>query len=365
MNKNSILLVGCGRTGNVLVNEMVSKDFRYVSLMVNSSLGDMSNLRNYKLADHILFPGKDGSGKNREIAKGYVKQRDRAILSDLMKYENQKTCIMFTSSAGGTGSGTTLPIIRLIKTANPEKKIILVVAIPNLTENEISLKNTIDFWNDMITFKNKGLIDTIYLVDNSKRHTYEEINEEVVKTLDSAFSLDTFDTTGTIDQNDSEVINTAKGYSFILPLSTKYPTIKEAIDGSIKNSVFMIPQIYNCDYFGAVVQKQYFNIDDIKSDFEIYKADYRGYSNDKNPTNIIVLGGLPIPKEGIEIIQDALKDREKIIAKKYYDEDLFVKTKGENINKEIAKKEASATISNTTLSANDLDAMINSDYWDD
>jgi hypothetical protein len=365
MDKSSVLLLGTGKTGNILTNEMMSLDGRYVSLMVNSSLGDMNKLKNYELADHFLFPGEDGSGGNREYAKNLVKKRVQSLIDKIIKYNFQKKVIIFTSASGGTGSGSSVLIARALKKACPDKTISMVVAMPNLSENEVSLRNATEFWNDLVDLKNRNLVDTIYLIDNNKRRNLDEINKEATKTLDLAFSLNNFDTSGNIDQNDSTRINTAKGYSFIMPLNSKFTELQDAIDDSIKNSVFMTPQSYECDYMGAVIQNKYYNINELKSKFEVYKADYCGNSEKQN---LIVLGGLSVPKDGIDIIQMALKDLEKKSSRKReVDEDLFVKIdKSDDDRGEIAStKTNEKAIESTTVTADVLNNLFNDNFWDD
>lgn len=361
MNKNNMLLIGTGKTGNVLVNEMLERDRRYVGLMINSALGDMTNLKNYEIADHFLFAGRDGSGRNRDAAKDFVKKRGHSIVDTILKYSEQDVVVFFTSADGGTGSGSTPLIVRALKKATPHKTVIVVAVMPRLSENELSLKNSIEFWNDLVDLKNKDLVDTIYLIDNNKRRSFEDINKEAVDTLDMAFSLNTYDNTGTIDQNDSKRVNTAKGYSFVLPLSPKYTDIQDSIDQAIKDSVFMPPPAYECDYMGAVVQEKYYNVEDLKSRFEVYKVDYCGYSD---KTNLIVLGGLAVPKDGIDILQMALRELEKRTAKKYVEEDLKVKIKDTEDKKEELKVQETKA-KTATISAKELNNMFDDNFWDD
>jgi hypothetical protein len=364
MNKNNLLLLGVGKTGNVLVNEMIELDKRYISLMVNSSMGDMNKLKNFELADHFLFPGEDGSGGDREYAKNLVKKRVQILIDKIIKYSLQKNIAIFTSSSGGTGSGSSILIIRALKKAVPDKSISIVVAMPSLSENENALKNAIGFWNDLIDLKNKNLVDTIYLIDNNKRRSLDDINKEATKALNLAFSLNNFDKSGTIDQNDSTRINTAKGYSFIMPLNSKFSELQDSIDDSIKNSVFMIPKSYNCDYMGAVIQEKYYNLDELKGKFEVDKAEYCGSSDNQN---LIVLGGLSIPKDGIDIIQMALTDLEKGNSKKRIEEDLFIKVNDSRDEREeqAISRTKEKIIESTTVTADVLNNLFNDNFWDD
>ena len=330
--------------------------------MVNSAIGDMSNLKNFKNTDHFLFAGQDGSGRNRDVAKGFVKKRIQSLIDVLIKFQDQKVACIFCSSDGGTGSGSSLMIAKALKQACSDKKIIICAAIPRLSENEISLKNATEFWNELIDAKNKKIVDTIYLIDNNKRHTYEEINDEATKALDMAFSLNTFDNTGTIDQNDSNRVNTATGYNFIMPLDKKYTNLQMAIDNSIKNSVFLPPPSYDCDYLGAVIQKEYYRLEDLRNKFDVFKVDYCAYSDSEN---LIVLSGLAVPRDGIDIIQVALKDTKEKNNAKYKEDDLYVKIKDEVVIEKDIDRGENNSINTSTVSAKILENMFSDNFWND
>lgn len=361
MDKTSILLIGIGRAGNVLTNEMLQRDKRYVGFMINSSLSDMIDLSNYKIADNYSFPGVDGSGKSREKAKEFVKKRVQSIIDKLLKYNQQKNVVIFTSADGGTGSGSSPLIAKALKHACPEKNIMLVVVMPKLSENELAISNAIGFWKDLTNLKRNKIINNFLLIDNNKRRTYEEINKDAIDCLDKAFSLNTFDTTGTIDQDDSEIINMAEGYNLILPLSQKYNKLNDAIDQAIKETVFMPPSIYECLYVGALTQKEIYNSEKLKTMFKINKASYCGFSKSEN---IIVFSGLSSPKEGIEILEMAYNDIKKENIQ-FNNNDLYeikIDNPKEDQDKEQAKN---SSIKNSTISSNDLKDLFDDNFWDD
>lgn len=367
MNKNSILLIGSGRTGNIFVSEMLNLDKRYTGLMINSALGDMNKLSNFEICQSYVIPGVDGTGRNRELGKSYIKNRGESILDIIASYKQSKVAVFFCSSDGGTGSGSTPLLIRALKKPYPDKKIILVAIMPKLSENKDSLQNAIEFWNDIIDLKKKKLIDTIYLIDNNKRKTYEEINKEASKKLDMAFSLNTFDTTGSVDQNDSLKVNTANGYNFIMELDNKYTKLQDSIDQAIKDSVFLLPNSYDCDYMGAVLSKNGYSIDELRSIFEVYNTDYCGLSEDKN---LIVLSGLSIPKDGVELIQIALKDLEnRNNQRRKEDEDnLYVeidKTEKNSSGEQDIKNKKYSKINSVALSSSTINEILDESFWDD
>ena len=368
MDKNKILLIGAGKTGNCLLDEMLNHDKRYVGLMINSALGDMEKLPNFNLCQSYLIPGVNGTGRDRKIGAQYIKDRGESIIDTIAKYKQSTVAVFFTSVDGGTGSGATPLLIKALKKPFPDKKVILVAAMPRLSENKDSLENAKGFWNDLVDLRKKGLVDSVYLIDNNKRRTFDEINKEATKALDSAFSLNSYDIGGDIDQNDSMKVNTASGYNFIMELSDKYTRLEDSIDQSIKDSVFMLPTSYECDYMGAVLPKGIYDISELKSKFEVYNTDYCGFSQNKG---LIVLSGLAIPKEGIELIQIALNDLEIRNSKriKGNDDDLYVKVTKDKIDNEYKKESLenkySKLVSSTTPSSDTLSEILDSDFWDD
>jgi len=366
MDKNLVLLIGSGKTGNIFVSEMLDCDKRYAGLMINSAIGDMNNLPNFNLCQSYVIPGEDGSGRNRELGKQFIKNRGESILDIISNYKQSKVAVFFCSSDGGTGSGSTPLLIKAVKKPHPKTKIILVAIMPRLSENRDSLQNAIDFWNDIIDLKKKRLVDTIYLVDNNKRKTFEEINKEATRKIDMAFSLNTFDTAGDIDKNDSLKVNTANGYNFIMELDTKYTNVEESINQSIKDSVFMLPTSYDCDYMGAVLSKGKYDIEDVRSRFEVFNTDYCGVSESES---LIVLGGLAIPKDGIEIIQIALKDLEKRnnSRQKHDENSLYIEKDQEYDREEIdnAINEKYKKINTSSPSISVINEILDDNFWDD
>lgn len=366
MDKNSVLLIGSGKTGNVFVDNMLNFDKRYASLMINSAINDMNRLPNFKLCQNYVIPGVDGSGRNRELGQQFIKDRGESILDIISKYNQTKIAVFFCSSDGGTGSGSTPMLMKAFRKLFPLKKSILYAIMPRLSENKDSLTNAISFWNDMIDLKKKKIVDTIYLVDNNKRKTFEEINIEATRKLDMAFSLNIFDISGNIDQNDSTKVNTASGYNFIMELDNKYTKLEDAIDQSIKDSVFMLPSSYDCDYMGAVLSKNGYSTEELRHKFEVYNTDYCGTSDKQN---LVVLSGLSIPKDGIELIQMALQDlnERKSNRNKNDENDLYIAIDKINLKETIKneKKKPTDKVESSSMSSSTLSEILSDNFWDD
>jgi hypothetical protein len=240
--------------------------------------------------------------------------------------------------------------------------IIAVGVLPKTTVSSNGLNNSKECWNDIIKLSTNHLdsqgkimydedgqemkptINTLYLIDNNKRETYEEINTEVVTSLHMAFNFDSYDVGGDIDTNDSSNINIANGYNLILPLSNKFNDVSTAILDSQENSVFALPTggNYASRYLGILTSPNLYNAEDILSITDRASEDtYVAMTEDENA---VFFGGLTIPKSPIENISAELENRKN--DGKVHSENLFVKVERENvINKPLESKTKTTNIS--------------------
>lgn len=318
MNKRRILLIGCGKAGNKLVNEMLKKDSRLTGLFVNTAYNDMAGLEKFKEDSAFLFPSADGSGRNREKALGYVKDNLLSLVDLIVSYPLHDVIYIFTSADGGTGSGMTPMLARLLRMTfdkkKLDKKINLVGIMPSIKEDDkVGVENALSFWNELVV-EEKGkpsiidsCLDNIYFIDNSKGNTYKEINEKAVNNLVNSFNMNGQHDEGDIDDTDARTFNTEKGFGLILDLDNKYRDAKSAINSAIKESVFAIPDNYDCNYMGISLNEDDFLISDVRNSFDkVYKGTYKTYN--KRKTNTVVLTGCNAPSEIIENLKNKLDE---------------------------------------------------------
>lgn len=171
-----------------------------------------------------------------------------AIGTFLRKYPQTETIVVFSTMAGGTGSGAIKTFIKIAKAVIPTAKINVVAILPSLKEDELAFKNTIECWNDINSIMD--MINDVKFVDNNKRTTYKEINKEVIDSLDLSYNIIGIHPDGNIDNKDSFRINTADGTGLVLKLYDGVKDARTAVDLAIENSVFVQPDIYDCDYLG-------------------------------------------------------------------------------------------------------------------
>ncbi len=302
-----MLLVGLGQGAGNVVDGLLSKNSSYNGLFFNSSSLDIRPLKNANIGKNVyLYPGTDGSGRDRTKSKEMIKDNANAIGTLLKKYPQTEVMVIFASFGGGTGSGAIKTFIQIAASAIPTTKINVVGILPSLSEDQLAFKNALECWNDINSVMH--LINDIKFVDNNKRNTYTEINNEVVESLDLAYNLMGVHADGNIDKKDSFRINTADGAGVVLKLYDGLKDAKTAIDFAIKNSVFSQPDTYDCDYLGINLKIDGYDANEIGKSFEVYRSTYVTYNNS---FNVIVLGGCETPTESIKLIKLALDDKSK------------------------------------------------------
>lgn len=307
MEKSKMLLVSLGQGAGNIVDGLLSKNKSYNGLFFNSSFVDIQPLKNANMDKNVyLYPGTDGSGRDRNKSREMITDNANAIGTLLRKYPQTEVVVIFTSMAGGTGSGAIKTFIQIANSAIPAAKINVVAILPSLTEDQLAFKNTIECWNDINSVI--SLVSDIKFIDNNKRNTYNEINNEVIESLDLSYNIMGIHADGNIDKKDSFRINTSDGTGIILKLYDGLKDAKTAIDLAIKNSVFAQPDIYDCDYLGINLKIDGYDPNEVSKCFEVYKSTYMTHNDS---FNIVTLGGCETPTESIKLIKMVLDDKSK------------------------------------------------------
>lgn len=357
MEIKNLLQIGVGKTGNVLLNDMMNLDPRYVGLFINSAKGDMENLENFTKENSFAIPQTNGSGKNRDKAREYILRWKESFFELMSSYSEFDTIVFYFSMDGGTGSGSVPTLAALTKNLFREHygkdvNIIAVGTTPNAAVGINGLRNAQDCWNDIVKLMNNHkdedgnimvyedgtevtpTINTLYLIDNNKRNgVYEEINAEAVETLHLAFNFNTLNTTGDLDENDSYNINVSRGYNFLLRLE-EADSEEQAILDAKERSVFVIPreEYYNPENVGIALKDSMFDTHNVIDLIGTAKVDvYPAPIDDEDDVDgAIFYGGirLGLIKDYIDAMSQIIRDREKQLEKESeLDDDLIVSVK--------------------------------------
>ena len=361
MDIKEVLHVGVGRCGNNIVNDIMSKDSRYAGFMINTAKADMVNLSNYKRAGSFPIPHANGSGGDREVAANYANYNLKAIADKFIEYNHYRMFNVYFSADGGTGSGASPVIIRAIKRVMPKVPVIAVVVFPGLFSSTEALRNTLDCWDDLMELREEKLLAGIRIVDNSRRETIVEINEEIVKYLDMTFKLDTYCDDGTLDDRDiRKFLSISEDYHITLILDKECENLKDAIAKATKESVFLTPSSFDCEYLGILTNGGWVSTEEARKVFHAFGDAKVGTShtkNKKNPdVNVLIATGLPIPVARIEELGVALEDLENNNRKRVKDASLFM-------NRNKRNKDKSKMIEEVSFTINDIDDLFDEDDW--
>lgn len=356
MLKEQILFVGAGGCGNRQLDILMGLDVRYSGIFLNTNLTEMENLKHFNKERRCFYiSNADGCGKDTNLMKKFAKEEAPKFTVLIQKF-TQNYIVFLTSANGGTGAMATLMYAKLIKNIYPDKSINVVATQPSITETEIDYDNAIDFWNEIIKLKNKGIIDSVQYIDNNK-DTEANINIRAMKELDESFSV----VNGKIDTTDSRKVHVTNGYKVYLKLDNSTKNVKEAIDQAIKNTVFYMPDNFECDKMIGDINVDDFKINDIKEKIDCY--DFSKFNENTDGETRILLSGCEMPKEAIELIKEALKEIKNKKKRRIVEEDLIVNR--DRFSKEPNKtSEVASTVSR--VSSKDLNNMFADDsFWDD
>lgn len=181
-------IIGIGNAGNqvaVLANE----ELRLPVMAINSSEKDLETVPDSVPKKIITDKDKQsqGAGKNRKLAKSYLKDSIMGFLSseEVKEFITSLDVVMIVSSTGGgTGSGTAPLMTSIINSTFAGVKTILVGILPVNGEALSSHVNTLEYLNELYT----SLPDQTYMLyDNDKLgnipsyQMMEKVNREVIK----------------------------------------------------------------------------------------------------------------------------------------------------------------------------------------
>lgn len=291
------LFLGLGGAGCKLVNNLMDINSANDGVFVNSNANEMRTLSNYHYNNSLNIKGT-GTGRNRTVAqeslKNDINKFSDFIFSRIGMYD---TFVLVFSLDGGFGSGSFKAIARTIKHAKPEASINILAVIPKKSARKINLENTLGAYTDIIDLSNKNVINSYQFIDNDKMVTEKEFNNEVMQLINDQYEL----ASNELDASDSSLINNSKGYKVALKLEPGY-TIDEAIQMATEYSPLVLPEnICWCTHFGASVQEEHFDKDELANYFEVTEFDKEDYNDNRN---IIVLGGCDNPDMRIRDLED-------------------------------------------------------------
>lgn len=180
-------IIGIGNTGNQIA-ALAKNKYQIPGIAINSSEKDLETI-----GDNIpkkLISNKEGlsqgAGKDRNLAKKYLKDTIMAILNDeevVNLIESLDILFIISSTGGGTGSGTSPLMYNIITSTYPNVKTILVGVAPVYNEALSAHVNSLEYLNELYKVLDNA---TYMLYDNDKLshlpsyQMLEKVNNEIV-----------------------------------------------------------------------------------------------------------------------------------------------------------------------------------------
>lgn len=184
-------IIGLGNTGNQIASLAFEK-LHIPVVAVNSSEKDLETISNSITKKLISDANGEshGAGKNRQLAKKYLKDSIMNFLSseDIQNFISELDILFIASSTGGgTGSGTSLIMTNIISSMFPDVHVIAIGVLPVMNEALSAHVNTLEYLTELY-----GTLDrqTYMLYDNdrySNMPSYKMmdlVNNEIVKDID-------------------------------------------------------------------------------------------------------------------------------------------------------------------------------------
>nr|DAR84571.1 MAG TPA: CetZ-like protein [Caudoviricetes sp.] len=229
-------IIGIGNAGNQVAALALEKK-QIPALAINASEKDLDTL-SVKM-NQIVFGDSAGSGKDRSIAKGFVKNNIKDLFREAdFKSFMEEVDIVFVvnSTGGGTGSGMGPILTDILRGyyAKDENKVFINIGIlPTLGESVGAQRNTIEYLKEM-----SELGGSFMLFDNETRSNLatnkqmDIINMEIVNMI-SIIRGDMSHSSpyGMIDDKDMRKIVSMPGMIFMDVLTSIFEdTVTEDID---------------------------------------------------------------------------------------------------------------------------------------
>ena len=184
-------VIGLGNTGNQIA-ALAAEELKIPAMAINSSEKDLETIANKipKILISDTEGASKGAGKNRALAKSYLKDSILSIISkeDVQTFISDLNVLFLVSSTGGgTGSGTALLMANIISSMFVDTHVIVVGILPVMSEALSAHVNSLEYLNELYSnLENQTYMlydnDSLYNIPSYKM--MDTINREVVKDID-------------------------------------------------------------------------------------------------------------------------------------------------------------------------------------
>lgn len=241
MGKNIMGFVGVGQAGANVIRELKAKGFENLAV-INSSSYDLKS-SGIEISKQLHLGDMEGCGKDRKIAKDIMQNEYKKaveFIKNTFSDKDIKVVYFIFSAGGGTGSGMTPVLIKILEKMGFEKDIGAVAIYPSMKEDVQAMLNTSEAMAELYS-----LDIPVINIDNSKIdkiHQLEHINKKIAK-LFSDFLDEKHSEYGTIDLQEKKKILTTPGSLILAEINdVKIDEIESKIQNEIENGYFIKPQ---------------------------------------------------------------------------------------------------------------------------
>lgn len=362
-------VIGLGNTGNQIA-ALAAEELKIPAMAINSSEKDLETIANK--IPKILISDAEGSskgaGKNRALAKTYLKDSILSIISkeDVQKFISELNVLFLVSSTGGgTGSGTALLMANILSSMFVDTHVIVVGILPVMSEALSAHVNSLEYLNELYSnLENQTYMlydnDSLYNIPSYKM--MDTINREVVKDIDvlrCAFNYTTkYDS---IDEQDMKRLISFPGRIMV----TRLEDLKERDLDKSSIEDLLISKIKNTNHVelqrdrkvtatGIIVNLS----EQVFSDFDNHIPAVREFIGDpdhdfnhlainddrKMPNNVfLIMSGMSQVNDRIQKISDRIEEIEQ--KQKIREEESQLDTLGINeLSQKISAKDAKKTV---------------------
>ena len=331
-----IAVLGIGNAGNQVANLATANQIE--SFCVNTSERDLDTID--QGISVFLFGNSEGAGKDRGVAKNYVKTQYSALLNNEIfdSFITDKDIIFIVSSTGGgTGSGVSIILSDILSRVYQNKVFINIGILPMLSESIGAQRNTLEFFKEL-----KNLNKSYMLYDNNKyknlsvNECMKKVNSEIIdmmKYIRGDYSYQS--SYGMIDDADMYKILTVPG---MINVSAFENFMEKDMEDNVALDAYMTKIIRTnatCTLDTDRIIKRMGVITNISKELtKYYDASFKAFKeNIGEPVEVfehyfvstegdipnrycVILSGLSIPDDRINVTLQRIKEVEEALARK-------------------------------------------------
>lgn len=322
-------IIGLGNAGGQAADQG-KREFGIDGVAINTSNDDISTIKNI---DVLCIGDAKGSGKDRGIAKQFLKENIKTILASelLLKVINANNVIFITSSTGGGSGSAMAPVLtHVLRGYFPTKNFISIGILPPLKESIAAQQNSIDYMKEI-----KALNSTYMIYDNEKRvhknrsEMLLEINQEIIEDIAVIRGDYQYTTPYTsIDERDSSKIIETPGRLVVARLTgfrekdLDDKSIEDRLIEALKNNghaeldhdqiIRRMGLITNLsDKIHKTFDPRMLKFKDIFGEpIEEFEHDYKNTLTDEANRVISIMSGLSVPDDRVEKMVQRITDVE-------------------------------------------------------